>query len=64
MTKKIAFIILHLQATNAILAQQFSSINSISLICDATGADLNEVAKGISLDSRIGPKFLQTSVGK
>jgi len=36
----------------------------MSVICEATGADVSEVAKGIGLDSRIGPKFLQASVGK
>lgn len=36
----------------------------MSLICEATGADVSEVAKGIGLDSRIGHKFLQASVGK
>lgn len=52
------------QAANAFLAQRISSINSMSVICEATGADVSEVAKGIGLDSRIGPKFLQASVGK
>lgn len=50
-------------AANAFLAQRISSINSMSVICEATGADVSEVAKGIGLDSRIGPKFLQASVG-
>lgn len=36
----------------------------MSVICEATGADVSEVAMGIGLDSRIGPKFLQASVGK
>jgi len=36
----------------------------MSVLCEATGADVSEVAKGIGLDSRIGPKFLQASVGK
>ena len=52
------------QAANAFLAQRISSINSMSVICEVTGADVSEVAKGIGLDSRIGPKFLQASVGK
>lgn len=52
------------QAANAFLAQRISSINSMSVICEVTGADVGEVAKGIGLDSRIGPKFLQASVGK
>jgi len=48
---------------NAFLAQKISSINSISIICERTGADVSEVATAIGLDSRIGPKFLQASVG-
>ncbi|MBZ9786742.1 UDP-glucose 6-dehydrogenase [Psychroflexus sp. CAK57W] len=48
---------------NAFLAQRVSSINAISELCEATGADVNEVAKAIGMDSRIGPKFLQASVG-
>ncbi|XP_050522208.1 UDP-glucose 6-dehydrogenase isoform X2 [Daktulosphaira vitifoliae] len=50
-------------AANAFLAQRISSINSMSVICEATGADVSEVARGIGLDSRIGNKFLQSSVG-
>jgi len=48
---------------NAFLAQRISSINSISALCDATGADVDEVANAIGKDSRIGPKFLKASVG-
>ncbi|WAC20457.1 UDP-glucose 6-dehydrogenase [Luteolibacter sp. SL250] len=48
---------------NAFLAQRISSINSISALCEATGADVDEVAKAIGMDSRIGPKFLKASVG-
>jgi len=48
---------------NAFLAQRISSINSISALCEATGADVHEVARAIGCDSRIGPKFLQASVG-
>ena len=48
---------------NAFLAQRVSSINSLSELCEATGANINEVAKAIGMDSRIGPKFLQASVG-
>eukprot|EP00762_Andalucia_godoyi_P004454 ANDGO_08160.mRNA.1 UDP-glucose 6-dehydrogenase len=48
---------------NAFLAQRVSSINSIAAICEATGADVDEVAHAIGLDSRIGPKFLKASVG-
>ena len=50
-------------AANAMLAQKISSINSISAICEASGADIQEVAKAIGSDSRIGSKFLQASVG-
>ncbi len=48
---------------NAFLAQRISSINSISALCEATGADVDEVANAIGKDSRIGPKFLRSSVG-
>ena len=48
---------------NAFLAQRISSINSLSEICEKTGANIQEVAKAIGMDSRIGPKFLQPSVG-
>lgn len=48
---------------NALLAQRISSINAISAICEATGADVDEVAYACGLDSRIGPKFLKASVG-
>ena len=48
---------------NAFLAQRVSSINAISALCEATGADVDEVAKAIGTDSRIGPKFLKASVG-
>jgi UDPglucose 6-dehydrogenase len=48
---------------NAFLAQRVSSINSISALCEATGADVDEVANAIGKDSRIGSKFLKASVG-
>ena len=48
---------------NAFLAQRISSINSISAICEATGADVNEVADAIGKDSRIGSKFLKSGPG-
>uniref|UniRef100_A0A7S4FJ25 UDP-glucose 6-dehydrogenase n=1 Tax=Eutreptiella gymnastica TaxID=73025 RepID=A0A7S4FJ25_9EUGL len=48
---------------NAFLAQRISSINSISAVCEATGANVDEVAFAIGRDSRIGPKFLKASVG-
>jgi len=48
---------------NAFLAQRISSINAISALCEATGANVDEVAHSIGTDSRIGPKFLKSSVG-
>ena len=48
---------------NAFLAQRISSINSISALCEATGANVNEVAHAIGKDHRIGPNFLKASVG-
>ena len=48
---------------NAFLAQRISSINSISALCEKTGANVEEVSKAIGMDSRIGAKFLKPSVG-
>ncbi len=48
---------------NAFLAQRISSINALSALCEATEADVDEVATAIGTDSRIGPKFLKASVG-
>jgi UDPglucose 6-dehydrogenase len=48
---------------NAFLAQRVSSINALSELCEKTGADVNEVAKAVGMDTRIGPKFLKSSVG-
>ncbi len=48
---------------NAFLAQRISSINSISALCEATGADVDQVARAIGTDSRIGSRFLKSSVG-
>nr|WP_315146812.1 UDP-glucose 6-dehydrogenase [uncultured Flavobacterium sp.] len=48
---------------NAFLAQRISSINAMSELCEQTGADVNEVARAIGMDSRIGSKFLKASVG-
>jgi len=48
---------------NAFLAQRISSINSISALCEKTEADVDEVAYAIGTDGRIGPRFLQASVG-
>lgn len=50
-------------ASNAFLAQRISSINSLSALCEASGADIQEVAKAVGADSRIGEKFLNSSVG-
>ncbi len=50
-------------AANAFLAQRISSINSLSALCEQTGAEVAEVAAVVGTDSRIGPKFLQASVG-
>ena len=48
---------------NAFLAQRVSSINSISALCEATGADVSEISRAVGMDDRIGKKFLQASVG-
>ena len=48
---------------NAMLAQRISSINSISAVCEETGADISEIAHSIGLDPRIGPKFLKAGLG-
>jgi len=48
---------------NAFLAQRISSINAIGALCEATGADVHEVAHAIGTDSRIGPKFLKAGPG-
>ncbi len=50
-------------AANAFLAQRISSINTLSALCEATGANIEEVSRAIGTDSRIGPKFLRASVG-
>ena len=57
-------VIYFLQAANAFLAQRISSINAMSAVCEATGADVTEVAHAVGMDTRIGSKFLQASVGK
>ena len=48
---------------NAFLAQRISSINSVSAICESTGANVKEVAKAVGTDSRIGEKFLNSGPG-
>jgi UDPglucose 6-dehydrogenase len=50
-------------AANAFLAQRISSINAMSALCESTGANVSEVAYAVGKDSRIGPKFLNASVG-
>ncbi len=49
--------------SNAFLAQRISSINSISALCEKTDADIAEVARAVGMDSRIGDKYLNASVG-
>ncbi len=58
---KSAEIIKH--ASNAFLAMKISFINAVSNLCEATNANVEQVARGIGLDSRIGPKFLRPGVG-
>jgi UDPglucose 6-dehydrogenase len=58
---KAAEIIKH--ASNALLATKISFINVVANICEAAGTDVEEVARGIGLDSRIGPKFLRAGIG-
>src|SRR5690606_8651766 len=48
---------------NAFLAQRLSSINAVSALCAVPGANVDEVAKAVGMDSRIGPKFVKASVG-
>jgi len=48
---------------NAFLAQRISAINAVSAVCEATGADVSQVARAVGQDSRIGPRFLQASIG-
>lgn len=50
-------------AANAFLAQRISSVNAMSALCEATGADVSQVSHAIGKDTRIGPKFLNASVG-
>ena len=50
-------------ASNAFLAQRISSINSLSALCEKTGAKIDEVATAVGMDKRIGSKFLKSSVG-
>ncbi len=50
-------------AANAFLATKISFINEIANVCEETGADVIEVARGVGLDERIGPRFLQAGIG-
>lgn len=50
-------------ASNAMLAQRISSINSLSALCEKTGAKIDELSKAIGMDPRIGSQFLKSSVG-
>jgi UDPglucose 6-dehydrogenase len=50
-------------ASNAFLATKISFINEIANVCEETGSDVVEVARGMDLDDRIGPKFLQAGIG-
>ena len=50
-------------SSNAMLAQRISSINSLSALCEKTGADIDELSKAIGMDHRLGPHFLKASVG-
>ena len=49
--------------SNAFLAQRISSINAISALCEKADADVTEVSRAVGMDSRIGPKFLNASIG-
>ena len=50
-------------ASNAFLAQRISSINALSALCERSGADIDEISQAIGADSRIGQKFLKSSIG-
>ena len=50
-------------ASNAFLATKISFINEIANVCEGVGADVTEVARGMGLDGRIGPQFLQAGIG-
>lgn len=50
-------------ASNAMLAQRISSVNSLSALCEKTGADIDELSRAMGMDQRIGPHFLKASVG-
>ncbi|HRT55552.1 MAG TPA: UDP-glucose/GDP-mannose dehydrogenase family protein [Candidatus Paceibacterota bacterium] len=50
-------------ASNSFLAMKISYINALSVICEATGANVQEVANGMGMDARIGRRFLEASLG-
>ncbi len=50
-------------ASNAMLATRISFMNQLSNLCEKAGADIKDVSRGLGLDSRIGPRFLQAGVG-
>ena len=50
-------------ASNAFLSQRLSSINAMATICESTGADIDEVARAVGMDSRIGPNYLKAGIG-
>jgi len=50
-------------ASNAMLATRISFMNQLSYLCEKTGADIKQISRGIGLDDRIGPRFLQAGIG-
>ena len=50
-------------AANAFLATRISFINEIANVCEAVGADVEDVAQGVGLDHRLGPHFLRAGIG-
>ena len=63
MTMNIASAELTKHASNSFLAMKISFINAVSRVCELAGGDVEQVAKGMGLDQRIGPRFLQAGVG-